>query len=58
MEHVDSDMGVWDKHRGDDVSDHGEAYDDLCGELHDNEGWIEDHECEAAIWSRDVSDNK
>jgi hypothetical protein len=57
MEHVDSDTVVWDKHRGDDLSVHGEAYDNLCGEPHDNEGWIEDHDCEAATWRKDVSDN-
>ena len=26
MEHADSNMGVWDKHRGDNMSNHGEAY--------------------------------
>ena len=52
---MDSDTEVWDTHRGDDVSEHGEAYDDLCCELHDNEGWMEDHDCGATTWSKDAS---
>ena len=43
---MDSNIGVWDKQPSDNVSDHGEAYD---------EGLMEDHKCEATTWPRNIS---